>query len=263
NGARKTTLMHLSMGLIEPSAGDVLVFGRSPHKAPAQVLAHVGFVAQDRSLYRNFTVRDMFTFGRKLNPRWDDDQARARMQQLEIPLNSPVGKLSGGQQAQVTLALVLAKRSELLLLDEPAAHLDPLARKEFQQTLLNAASTSHLTIVISSHILSDLERVCNYLIILSSSRIQLVGSTEQIFRSHKKMQVPSEQVEAIRNAVPVLQVDQGRSRSTLLIRTNNRSFDPSWKMEDVALEEIILAYLGRPATNAPVILEHNEQEISL
>ena len=180
NGAGKTTLLHLAVGLLEPTAGSVQVFGLSPTAQPSEALPRIGFVAQDTPLYKGFTVAELLTLGRKLNPRFDDALARARMQKLGIPLERRAGKLSGGQQAQVALVLALAKRPDLLLLDEPLASLDPLARREFLRTLMDAVAESGLTVLLSSHIIGDLERVCDYLIILSASHVQLAGDMQEI-----------------------------------------------------------------------------------
>ena len=140
----------------------------------------LGFVAQDHPLYKGFRIDELLTLGRKLNPRWDDALARARMQKLGIPLERRAGKLSGGQQAQVALVLALAKRPDLLLLDEPLASLDPLARREFLRTLMDAAAETSLSVLLSSHIIGDLERVCDYLVILSASRVQLTGDIQEM-----------------------------------------------------------------------------------
>ena len=200
NGAGKTTLLHLSVGLLEPTTGSVQVFGCSPLKQTTQTLPRLGFVAQDHPLYKDFTVADLLTLGRKLNPRWDDTLAQARMQKLGIPLKRPAGKLSGGQQAQVALVLALAKRPDLLLLDEPLAQLDPLARREFLRTLLDATVESGLTVLLSSHIIGDLERVCDYLIILSASYVQLAGDMQEIARTHKRLIGQRQDVDAIASA---------------------------------------------------------------
>jgi ABC-2 type transport system ATP-binding protein len=183
NGAGKTTLLHLAVGLLDPSAGDVSVFDHSPRREPKAVLPRIGFVAQDHPLYRGFSVADMLTLGRKLNPRWEQAVATTRLDRLGIPLDRPIGKLSGGQQAQVALALALAKRPELILLDEPLASLDPLARREFLRVLMGATAESGLTVLLSSHIIGDLERVCDYLIILSAAHVQLMGDIQEIVRS--------------------------------------------------------------------------------
>jgi ABC-2 type transport system ATP-binding protein len=190
NGAGKTTLLHLVVGLSEPSAGDVRVFGWSARREPQVVLPRIGFVAQDHPLYRGFRLREMLKLGRKLNPRWDDDLARARLQRLGIPLERKVGTLSSGEQAQVALTLALAKRPELLVLDEPVAALDPLARREFLQSLMEAVADGGLTVVLSSHIVAELERVCDHLVILAAGGVRLAGSIEQILESHRLLTGP-------------------------------------------------------------------------
>jgi ABC-type multidrug transport system ATPase subunit len=248
NGAGKTTLLHLSVGLLEPTAGSVQVFGCSPLKQTTETLPRLGFVAQDHPLYKDFTVEDLLTLGRKLNPRWDDALAKARMQKLGIPLKRPAGKLSGGQQAQVALVLGLAKRPDLLLLDEPLAQLDPLARREFLRTLMDAEAESGLTVLLSSHIIGDLERVCDYLIILSASYVQLAGDIQEIQRTHKRLVGPRQEVDAIASAHRVIKTSQTERQTTLLVRTNGPLFDPSWEVQEVSLEDIVLAYLSQQAT---------------
>jgi len=248
NGAGKTTLLHLSVGLLEPTTGSVQVFGCSPLKQTTQTLPRLGFVAQDHPLYKDFTVADLLTMGRKLNPRWDDTLALARMQKLGIPLKRPAGKLSGGQQAQVGLVLALAKRPDLLLLDEPLAQLDPLARREFLRTLMDAEAESGLTVLLSSHIIGDLERVCDYLIILSASYVQLAGDIQEIQRTHKRLVGPRQEVDAIASVHTVIETSQTERQTTLLVRTNGPLFDPSWEVQEVSLEDIVLAYLSQQAT---------------
>ena len=248
NGAGKTTLLHLSVGLLEPTEGLVQIFGCSPLKQTTQTLPRLGFVAQDHPLYKDFTVADLLTLGRKLNPRWDGTLARARMQKLGIPLDRRAGKLSGGQQAQVALVLALAKRPDLLLLDEPLASLDPLARREFLRTLLDATVESGLTVLLSSHIIGDLERVCDYLIILSASYVQLVGDMQEIGRTHKRLVGPRQDVDALASVHTVIETSQTERQTTLLVRTNGPLFDTSWEIQEVSLEDIVLAYLSQQAT---------------
>ena len=248
NGAGKTTFLHLAAGWLQPTKGEVLVFDQKPHAQPKAVLPRVGFVAQDHPLYRSFTVEDLLTFGRKLNPRWDDHLARARMQKLGIPLDRRAGKLSGGQQAQMALVLALAKRPDLLLLDEPLASLDPLARREFLRTLLDATVESSLTVLLSSHIIGDLERVCDYLIILSASYVQLAGDIQEIQRMHKRLVGPRQEVDAIASVHTVIETSHTERQTTVLVRTNGPLFDPSWEVQEVSLEDIVLAYLGQQAT---------------
>lgn len=247
NGAGKTTLLHMAVGLLAPSEGSVHIFGHSPHEQAATVLPMIGFVAQDHPLYRNFTVEEMITLGRKLNPQWDDDGARARMRRKGIPLERRVGKLSGGQQAQVALALALAKRPRLLLLDEPIASLDPVARREFLQTLGDAASGEETTVVLSSHIIGDLERVCNYLIILLASQVQLAGDIAQLKRTHRALTVSRDEVAQVTQHYTVIDAETLTRQVSVLIRLagDEREPDPAWQPREVTLEEIVMAYLSQ------------------
>jgi ABC-2 type transport system ATP-binding protein len=260
NGAGKTTLLHLAVGLLQPSGGTVRVFGRSPQEQPAAVLPHVGFVAQDHPLYSGFRVEEMLTMGRKLNPRWDDARARQRLKGLGIPLDRRIGKLSGGQQAQVALAVALAKRAELILLDEPIASLDPLARREFLRTLIEAAGEDALTVLLSSHILADLEQACDYLVILSASRVQLAGDIREVVASHRVITVPRGDAEAASKAYTVVETNHAGGKTALLVRTVRSILNPAWEVRDATLEEIVLAYLGRPAQDTE---EEGQQPISV
>ena len=247
NGAGKTTLLHLSMGLLEPTAGEVQVFGLSPTMQPGEALPRLGFVAQDHPLYKGFTVEELLTLGRRLNPRWDDALARARIELLSIPLNRRAGKLSGGQQAQVALVLALAKRPDLLLLDEPLSSLDPLARREFLRTLMDAVVETGLTVLLSSHIIGDLERVCDYLVILSASQVQLAGDIQEVARTHKRLIGPRQDEAAIASVHTVIETSHTERQTTLLVRTNGPLFAPSWEVQDVSMEDIVLAYLSQQA----------------
>jgi ABC-2 type transport system ATP-binding protein len=158
NGAGKTTLLHLAVGLLAPTEGAIRVLGEPPGGDPA-LLARVGFVAQDAPLYGDFTAAELLRLGARLNRRFDQALARDRLGRLGVPLDRRADRLSGGQRAQVALALALAKRPELLLLDEPVASLDPLARREFLQVLMGSVAEQDLTVLLSSHLLADLERV--------------------------------------------------------------------------------------------------------
>ena len=176
NGAGKTTLLRMLAGLAGPTGGTVSVLDGAPRQHPA-FLADIGFLAQEIPLYRRFSTEDHIRIGKHMNPRWDASLARTRLAELRIPLDQRVGTLSGGQRAQVALALTLAKRPRLLLLDEPVAALDPLARQNFLSTLTSAVADAggRLTVVLSSHLVSDLGRVCDHIILLAGSRVQLCG----------------------------------------------------------------------------------------
>jgi ABC-2 type transport system ATP-binding protein len=252
NGAGKTTLLHLAIGLIEPSAGEVRVLGWSAREEPQLVLPRVGFVAQDHPLYRGFKLAEMLKVGRQLNPRWDDDLARSRLAHLGIPLEQKVGKLSGGQQAQVALTLALAKQPELLVLDEPVASLDPLARREFLQSLMEAVADGGLTVVLSSHIVAELERVCDHLVILAAGGVRLAGSIDQILGSHRVLTGPRADPAAVANTHAVIQERHTERQSTLLVRSNGQLADPRWQVDDVGLEEVVLAYLGAGPPQHPI-----------
>ncbi|HVV59061.1 MAG TPA: ABC transporter ATP-binding protein [Gaiellaceae bacterium] len=244
NGAGKTTLLQLAVGLRAPTEGIVEVFGRSPRADATEVLPRLGFLAQEHPLPHGFTVAETLKLGRKLNPRWDDDLAHERIERLGLPLSHRVGKLSGGQQAQVALTLALAKRPELLLLDEPVASLDPLARREFLNTVLEVVTETGVTVLLSSHIVADLERVCDHLVILSQSRTLLAGSIEDILASHRLLTGPRGEEDTVTRMHDVIRETRTERQTTLLVRAEGHVYDSRWEMYEVDLEEIVLAYLG-------------------
>ncbi|WP_319463770.1 ABC transporter ATP-binding protein [Micromonospora sp. RTP1Z1] len=243
NGAGKSTLLHLAVGLLRPDAGAVRIFGESPYDNPP-VLPEIGFVAQDTPLYRDFTAAELVHLGGRMNKRWDSALARNRLAQLGIPPKLPVGKLSGGQRAQVALALALAKRPRLLLLDEPVASLDPLARREFLQSLMGSVAESETTVLLSSHLLADLERVCDYLIVLHAGRVQLVGAVDDLVAGHRQLVGPRHGGDPIPGVTAVVRASHTARQSTLLVRTDGSINDPSWTTREVGLEDIVLAYLA-------------------
>jgi ABC-2 type transport system ATP-binding protein len=253
NGAGKSTLLQLACGLNYPSTGAVQVFGLSPQHDPGRVIARIGFLSQERPLYRGFTVEEMLTVGKKLNPRWDDALARRRLDHLGIPLKRKAGKLSGGQQSQLALVMALAKRPEFLLLDEPVAAFDPLARREFLSVLLEATVEDGLTVLLSSHIINDLERMCDYIIILSAARLTLVGDISDVLDRHKLLISARRDTDSLEHLHNVVQVVHTERQTTVLARTNGHIWDPSWEVHDVSLEDIVLAYLGQPKRNVPTI----------
>src|ERR1700678_4443750 len=186
NGAGKTTLLRLLVGLASPTSGEAAILGRAPRQDPA-FLAEIGFLAQEIPLYRRISAEAHIVIGAHMNPRWDGQSVRDRLRGLNIPLDAAVGTLSGGQRAQVALALTLAKRPRVLLLDEPVAALDPLARRHFLATLTSAVADAAglLTVVLSSHLVTDLERVCDHIILMAGSRVQLCGDTGTLLAEHK------------------------------------------------------------------------------
>jgi ABC-2 type transport system ATP-binding protein len=249
NGAGKTTLLHLAAGLLEPTSGSVRVLDRIPRLDPG-LLPMIGFVAQDVPLYRSFTVGDMVEFGRRLNERWNGDVARRRLESLDIRIGARVGELSGGQRAQLALALVLAKQPEVLLLDEPLASLDPLARREFLRTLMEGVADEGTTVLLSSHLITDLERVCDYLILLSASRTQVAGEIDELLVTHRVitgLHVEGDHVAGVASVVWRSDTDR---QTTMLVRTEAPILDPSWSVEEIGLEDLVLGYLGRPDATA-------------
>ena len=244
NGAGKTTLLQLAIGLIRPTVGEVRVLDYEPRDDAASLLPRVGFVAQDHPLHRSFTVAETLKLGRCLNKTWDEDGARARLARLGIPLDRKAGKLSGGQQAQVALTLALAKRPELLILDEPVASLDPLARREFMNTVMEVVSETQLTVVLSSHIVTDLERVCDHLVILSHARTLLTAPIDKVLASHRLLTGQRVDETTVARVHDVIRQSHTERQTSLLVHANGHVYEASWEVHEVDLEEIVLAYLG-------------------
>ena len=190
NGAGKTTLLNLAVGLAAPTAGAVTVLGGRPAGSPA-ALDGIAFVAQDTPLYKNLSAADMLHLTRNLNRHFDQPYAEARLAELGIPLKRKAGKLSGGQQAQLALTLALARRPRLLVLDEPMAMLDPVARHDFMATVLTAAVDDGVSVLLSSHVLAELERVADYLILLSRGRVQVAGEVDDLLAAHRVLTGPA------------------------------------------------------------------------
>jgi ABC-2 type transport system ATP-binding protein len=249
NGSGKTTLLHLAAGLLRPTEGAITVDDAIPGLDP-RLISKVGLVAQDVPLYARFTVNETLELGRRLNRSWDGSVARTRLAQLGIPETQRVGELSGGQRAQVALALALGKRPEVLLLDEPLANLDPLARRSFMQTLLDSATDTGLTVVLSSHLVADLERACDYLILLASSRIQVAGDIDHLLGSHRVLTGARADLKHIDGVAAIVEEEHTDRQTTLLVRTDGPIVDPLWSSESLSLEELVLAYLGHPSATA-------------
>jgi ABC-2 type transport system ATP-binding protein len=249
NGAGKTSLLHLAVGLLQPDSGSVRVLGEIPD-GRAELLGRIGFVAQDTPLYPDFSAAELIEMGARLNARWDGTLARARLDRLGVPLDRRVGKLSGGQRAQVALSLALAKRPELLLLDEPVASLDPLARREFLQALMGAVAEERTTVVLSSHLLADLERVCDYLIILQTGRVQVLGAVDDLLARHKVLVGSRSNGPRLPAGAAIVKESNAGRHSTVLVRTNGSVLDDGGTVHDVSLEELVLAYLADGSTGA-------------
>lgn len=241
NGAGKTTLLHLVIGLLRPTVGGVSMFGRAVRMDSADGLAQVGFVAQDHPLYRGFTVADMLHAGRSMNPRFDSAAAERRLDELGIELRRKTGSLSGGQQAQVALTLALAKRPRLLVLDEPVASLDPVARREVMRSLVAAVAEDDLTVVLSSHVVAELEQVCDHLVLLHRGRVRLAGDIDDLLAEHRTLTGPRTD----RPVDGLVAATHGLRHSNLLVRgPGGVAPHPRWESHPVRLEELVLAYLA-------------------
>ncbi len=222
----------------------------TPPRQAADFLAEVGFLAQEIPLYRRLSAEDHIRAGAHLNRRWDAGSVRERLAALDIPLDRATGKLSGGQRAQVALALILAKHPRLLLLDEPVAALDPLARRNFLGLLADAVAAGGLTVLLSSHLVADLERVCDHLIMLAASRVQLCGDIDDLLAEHQLLTGPRKDTTAIERDHRVVQATRTPRQTRLLVRLRGPLADPAFEASDVSLEELVLAYLGAGAPPA-------------
>jgi ABC-2 type transport system ATP-binding protein len=249
NGAGKTTLLRLLAGLARPTAGQLSVLGATPRQDPA-FLAGVGFLAQEIPLYRRFSAEDHISIGAHLNRRWDPALVRDRLRSLNIPLDRAAGSLSGGQRAQLALALTLAKRPQLVLLDEPVAALDPLARRHFLATMADAVAGDELTVVLSSHLVADMERVVDHLILLSASHVQLCGDIDTLLAEHRVLVGPRKDTAAIARTHTIVQAVHTARQSTLVVRGDAPVIDPAWESSEVGLEELVLAYMNQDAAPA-------------
>jgi ABC-2 type transport system ATP-binding protein len=244
NGAGKSTLLNLAVGLLSPTAGEIEVLGGRPASDPAQ-LGRVGFVAQDTPTFAGLSVGDHLRLGAHLNPGWDAELAEGRIAQLGLPLDHRAGKLSGGQRAQLALTLAVAKRPELLILDEPVASLDPLARREFLQILMETVAEHEVSVVLSSHLVADIERVCDYLVVLVASRVQVAGTIDDLLSSHVRLIGARQDIDALPSNQEVIEESHTDRQSTILIRTDDLIFDPRWTVEQISLEDLVLAYMGQ------------------
>jgi ABC-2 type transport system ATP-binding protein len=242
NGAGKTTLLQLAVGLLDPTAGRIEVLGQDPRSR--DVLARIGFVAQEHPLHKSFSIAETIKFGEHLNPAFDAELARERIARLGLSLEHKTGKLSGGQQAQVALTLALAKRPELLLLDEPVASLDPRARREFLNTVMEAVTDSGMTVILSSHIVADLERVCDHVVILSEAEPLLVAPIDDVVATHRLLTGPRSDASTVARVHNVIRESHSARQTTLLVRANGHVYDACWSLHEVDFEEIVLAYLG-------------------
>jgi ABC-2 type transport system ATP-binding protein len=244
NGAGKTTLLRLITGLTEPSSGTVTVFDRRPADT-REFLRDVGFLAQEVPLYRRWNSEDHLALGAHMNPRWDEHLTRERIRSLGIPLDQRVGTLSGGQRAQVALAMALGKRPRLLLLDEPVAALDPLARRDFLSVLGEAVAEGDLTVILSSHLVGDLERICDHLLLLESGKLALAADLDEVMLTHRLLTAPARSTSVLERDHTVLRCERTVRQVSAWVRLSGPLLEPGWDARELGLEDIALAYMGR------------------
>jgi len=252
NGAGKTTLLGLLAGLRRASAGELSVLGEpvvAGRASPTQ-LAGVSFLAQDKPLYGHLSVADMMRFGAVMNPGWDAEYAVARHR---LPAKRKVSTLSGGQRTQLALTLALAKRPRLLVLDEPLAELDPLARKDVLGELMAEVAERGTTVLLSSHILGELAQVCDRLILLRDGEVSLCGAVDEIVEQHTLLAGPPDLLPGLSTFGDVVDCDVSPHQVIALLRrhTDTTFLDPRWQSHPVGLEAIVLGYL-RADTPTPV-----------
>jgi ABC-2 type transport system ATP-binding protein len=247
NGAGKSTLLQLACGLLDPTAGRIEVLGARPVSGSPRV----GFVAQDTPVYAGLTVGDHLRMGAHLNPSWDGALAERRIAQVGLDPAQKAGRLSGGQRAQLALTVAAAKRPDLMLLDEPVAALDPLARRSFLQGLMELTAEQGMSIVMSSHLVADLERVCDYLIVLVGSRVRVAGGVDDLLATHHRLVGRRRDTADLGTGRAVVVQSHTDVQSTLVVRSTAPIDDPSWQVGQLDLEDIVLAYMSGAAGNGP------------
>jgi ABC-2 type transport system ATP-binding protein len=246
NGAGKTTLLNLATGMLAPTTGSIRVLGGVPGSGPAQ-LRKVGFVAQDTPTYAGLSIADHLHFGAAANPGWDASIANGRIKALRLDPKQKAGKLSGGQRAQLALTMAIAKRPELLVLDEPVASLDPLARREFLQALAETTAEQELSVVLSSHLVADIERVCDYLIVQVDSRVRIAGEVSDLLAGHHLLTGPRSEEDSLPASWEIIQASHVGRQSTLLVRADGPVQEPGWAVDQVGMEDLVLGYMSQAA----------------
>jgi ABC-2 type transport system ATP-binding protein len=242
NGAGKSTLLHLAVGLLTPTAGHISILGGTPTSDPAH-LQRIGFLAQESPTYARMTIAQHLRMGRLLNPNWDDQFANERIEELGLDPSQRSGTLSGGQRSQLALTLAVAKRPELLILDEPVAALDPLARWEFLQTLMTTVAKQGIGVILSSHLIADLQQVCDYLVVLVAGHVVLSGEVDDLLASHHRLtgvrrdslRLPSDQT--------LISESHAEKQTTLMVRTDQPVLDPAWTASPITLDDLVLGYM--------------------
>jgi ABC-2 type transport system ATP-binding protein len=251
NGAGKSTLLGLTVGLLAPTEGRVEVLGRDPWREP-DVLAGVGYVAREAPLYRSFTVRDTIEFARATNRGWDGSIAGEFLARL--PANQRVSTLTAGERSRLALAVALGKRPALVLLDEPFERLDPLAARELLQLLMDGVSEVEATVVIASHVIADIERVSDHIVLLGDGRVRLEGSAEELIATHRLLTGAARPLGRIPGVEEIVRERHSGRQMTLLVRIDGQVVDPSWSVDEIGLEDLLLAYMAPerlPGPRAP------------
>ena len=248
NAAGKSTLLSLAAGLLAPSEGSITVLGRDPLQAP-EVLAEVGYVAQGAPLYRSFRVADTIEYARRTNSRWDAEIATELLTRIDS--RAKIAALSAGERARVALALALGKRPRLVLLDEPFASLDPLAARELLQLLMDGVAELGATVIVASHVVADLQRICDHIVLLSSGRVRLEGDVEELLESHRLLTGPRRPLGTIRGVREIVRERYSGRQLTLLAIIDGPILDPSWTVDPVSLEELLLAYMAHERLPPP------------
>jgi ABC-2 type transport system ATP-binding protein len=241
NGAGKSTLLALAVALLAPSEGAISVLGRDPRRGP-DTLGEVGYVAQDAPLYRSLTVGETLEFARKTNTRWDSTLATESLARLAS--DRRVSALSAGERARLALAVALGKRPRLLLLDEPFARLDPRAGREFLQMLMDGVAETRATVVIASHVVADIERVADHIVLLSDGHVRLEGNVEELLASHRLLTGGRRPLARIGGVSEIVRESHSGRQMTLLARLSAPVADPSWSVDEITLEELLLAYMA-------------------
>jgi ABC-2 type transport system ATP-binding protein len=244
NGAGKTTLLHLAVGLLTPSTGAINVLGEGPATS-AEQLGRIGFVAQNTPVYESLSIEAHLSMGAALNPKWDSQLAHRRLHDLGLDPRQRAGALSGGQRAQLALTLAIAKRPSLLLLDEPVAALDPLARREFLATLMEVVAENDVSVILSSHVVADLDRVCDYLVVLAAARVQVNGEIDDLLRSHHRLLGSRRGVDSLPSSARVIEVSHTERQTTVVVASEDPILDPTWSVEPLTLEDLVLAYMAQ------------------
>jgi ABC-2 type transport system ATP-binding protein len=241
NGAGKSTLLSLAIALLAPTEGEISVLGRDPWREP-ETLQDVGYVAQDAPLYRFFTVGETLGYARRMNARWDPAIARRSVE--DLPPDRRVSALSAGERARLALAVALGKRPTLLLLDEPFARLDPRAGREFLQMLMDAVTEIGATVLVASHVVADIERIADHIVLLSEGRVRLEGNVEGLLTSHRLLTGAGRPLGRIGGVDEIVRKRSSGRQMTLLARLSAPVVDPSWSVDEIGLEELLLAYMA-------------------